>query len=106
MPRLLSAATALALLAAAPAGAGEVKVGMVGGQYAPRQVSAKVGDTLVFSNDDFENHMVFTPSFGHGFDLGAQKPGETRKYEAMKEGTFEVECVFHPQMVTKVTVAK
>jgi plastocyanin len=50
--------------------------------------------------------MVFSPSFGHGFDLGSQKPGELRKLEVKKEGTFDVECVFHPEMVTKVTVSK
>ena len=103
--RLLWTAAALALLAA-PAVAGEHKVGMIGMQYAPKQVAAKVGDTLVFNNDDTENHMVFSPSFGHGFDLGSQKPGEVRKLEVRKEGAFEVECVFHPEMVTKVTVSK
>jgi hypothetical protein len=37
---------------------------------------------------------------------GSQKPGELRKLEVKKEGTFDVECVFHPEMVTKVTVSK
>jgi plastocyanin len=103
--RLLGTAGALVLLAG-PVAAGEHKVGMIGMQYAPQQVAAKVGDTLVFDNDDTENHAVFSPSFGHGFDLGAQKPGEMKKLEVRKEGTFDVECVFHPDMVTKVTVSK
>ena len=103
--RLLWTAAAFAFLAG-PVAAGEHKVGMIGMQYAPQQIAAKVGDTLVFDNDDTENHMVFSPSFGHGFDLGAQKPGEMRKLEVKKEGTFDVECVFHPEMVTKVTVSK
>jgi plastocyanin len=103
--RLTLAAGAFALVAGT-ASAGEHKIGMVGQQYAPKQVAAKLGDTLVFNNDDFENHVVFSPSFGHGFDLGAQKPGEMKKLEVKKEGPFEVECVIHPGMMTKVTVSK
>jgi plastocyanin len=103
--RLLWTAAVFAFLAG-PVAAGEHKVGMIGMQYAPQQIAAKIGDTLVFNNDDTENHMVFSPSFGHGFDLGSQKPGEMRKLEVKKEGTFDVECVFHPEMVTKVTVSK
>jgi plastocyanin len=100
---MLAAAIVMAAFAAQAA---DIEVKMAGAQYAPEQVKAKVGDTLVFKNDDMMDHAVFVPTNGFGVHLGGQKPGQTKSLALKQEGAFEVECVVHPNMVTKVTVTK
>jgi plastocyanin len=101
----IAIATAL-ILAAGAAGAAEIEVGMKDGQYAPEEIRAKLGDTLVFTNDDSEPHAVYVPTNGFGIHFGGQKPGEVRKLPLKQEGNFEVECVVHPGMLTKVMVTR
>jgi plastocyanin len=101
MRAMLSAAL---VLAAGSVHAADIQVSMAGSEYVPVQITAKVGDTLVFNNDDDTNHMVFVPTYGFGVDLGSQKPGEVRKLALKRAGSFEVECVVHREMLTKVTV--
>lgn len=91
-------------LVAANAGAAEITVSMDGAAYQPVQVNAAVGDTLRFVNNDTVKHDVFVPTADHAFDLGALEPGEERRLTLRKAGTFEVECVFHPEMLSKVEV--
>ncbi len=98
-------ALALVLLAATPASAAEHTVTMSGMSYAPRAITAKVGDFLRFLNDDSETHQVFVPTKGFGVDLGTQKSEQALLLKLMRAGTFEVECVLHPDMLTRVTVA-
>jgi plastocyanin len=98
--------TGVALLFAAPALAADIKVGMAGSTYSPATIKAKVGDTLVFENDDFTNHWVFVPTAGYSFDLGNQKEKEMRRYTLKKPGKFEIECVVHPAMKIMVEVTQ
>lgn len=88
----------------APAWAAEHVVTMAGMAYAPAEVEARVGDTLRFANDDGMEHNVFVPTAGFGIDLGKQEPGTERVMTLGKAGAFEVECVFHPDMLTRVVV--
>lgn len=87
-----------------PATAAEIKVTMAGAAYQPANISAAVGDTIRFLNDDTSNHNVFVPTAGHALDLGKQEPGQEAVLTLGKAGTFEVECVFHPGMLTIVEV--
>ncbi len=103
--RLATAAILCAALAAGGAAAEEFKIGMMGSAYTPKLVKAKVGDTLVFNNDDFTNHWVFNPKPGQAFSIGVQKEGETRRLTLLQPGTYEIECVLHPQMNMTVEVA-
>ncbi|MEO3428063.1 hypothetical protein AAFN88_04350 [Pelagibius sp. CAU 1746] len=94
------------LLAAAPvaAQAAEVTVRMEGANYVPAKVEARVGDRLVFLNDDAVDHNVFVPTAGHGVDLGKQAPGSSSELPLGKAGAFEVECVIHSAMRLAVQV--
>lgn len=107
MKRIVAAALAAAALAlSVGAGAGEITVVAKDDSYAPRMIAARVGDTLKFVNQDYVDHAVLVPTFGFGADLGVMKPGAASPAMPLgKAGTFDVHCVFHPGMKTKVTVA-
>lgn len=105
--RILVAALAeVAVVWAAPVFAAEHVVKMSGMAYAPKEIRAKVGDTIRFVNDDGTNHAVFVATKGHGVNLGTQKPKAETKLALAKEGRFEVECVIHPRMHLVVVVMK
>jgi plastocyanin len=102
----LSWATGFVLVAAAgQAGAAEQIVTMAGGAYQPAAVTAKVGDTVRFVNDDADWHDVFVPTAGYALDLGKQEQGEEVILTLTKPGAFEVECVHHLPMLLTVEVA-
>jgi len=79
-------------------------VTMKGAAYSPEMVTAAVGDSVRFVNDDDQNHGVFVPTAGFALDLGKQEPGQEKSYVLGKAGKFTVECVFHSHMMTTVEV--
>ena len=95
-------------LAAMPAGAAaeaeEIRISMAGAAYAPAVVEAKIGDTLVFDNDDDVAHDVFIPTVGFAVDLGRQDPLTQTALSLGRLGMFDVECVLHPGMHARVVV--
>jgi plastocyanin len=103
-PRLATLAACLAAGAAFAATGNEIKVSMVGSAYAPGQLKAKVGDTLVFSNDDIATHWVYVPTEGFQVSRAGLKEGETFKLSLRKAGTFRVACGLHDNMTMTVTV--
>lgn len=106
---LLIAVCATGLVGGAAARAAtstEHKITMQFSAYAPTALNARVGDTLVFVNDDDTNHTVFVPTVGFGIDLGPQKPSETRRLTLRRDGRFEVECVNHAAMLLTITVTR
>ncbi|MGH6923967.1 MAG: cupredoxin domain-containing protein [Propylenella sp.] len=104
--RLSRHAVAIGVLLAASgqAVAAEHAVTMAGGQYAPQKLTVAPGDTVRFVNDDTADHNVFAPTGGLAFDLGKLEPGQEATYAFVKAGTYDVECVFHPHMLTVVEV--
>ncbi|WEX86570.1 cupredoxin domain-containing protein [Sinorhizobium garamanticum] len=84
--------------------AGEHRIGMAGMAYAPAMIEAKVGDTLVFVNDDTEAHNVLTATVGFSTDLGKQDPGSETSLTLRKSGAFDLECVIHEEMHARVVV--
>jgi plastocyanin len=79
-------------------------VTMAASVYHPPTLTARVGDTLRFVNDDGTEHGVFVPTVGYATDLGTQKSKEARELILLKPGSFEVECTFHEHMLLKVEV--
>jgi plastocyanin len=84
--------------------AAEITVLMSNHEYQPTQVAASVGDTIRFVNNDGTDHNVFIPTAGFASDLGKQEPGQEKTLTVGKTGKFDVECVFHPGMLTTVEV--
>lgn len=82
------------------------KIGMAESKFGPAAVKAKVGDTLSFVNDDYENHWVYVPNFGHQISRAGMKPGENWNVTLHQPGTFIVNCGLHAKMTTTVTVER
>lgn len=102
MRSLLPVGIFLTLVAAAQGAEHEIR--MAGSDYHPAILEARVGDILVFVNDDFEAHNVFVPTIAFSTDLGKQDPDKPARLLLTKPGAFEVECVFHPGMIARVVV--
>ncbi len=98
------AAITLMLGATTAALAGEVKVEQQNRAFMPQTVTAKVGDTLVFTNGDLYTHNMFSTTPGREFNLGGQSPGTVKSLPLTKAGAIEVECQIHPRMHLTVTV--
>lgn len=73
--------------------------------FAPRTVTIKVGQQILFRNKDPFGHNVFSPSMGGVFDIGLQEPGTETPVAFSTPGEFIVQCRIHPKMRAKVTVA-
>jgi plastocyanin len=103
--RTAAAAILLTGLCSTAAGAAETHVvTTAGAAYAPAEITAKVGDSIRFINDDQADHDVFVPTIDHAVDLGVQKPGTEATLKLGRSGRFDVECVIHDHMKLVVEV--
>jgi len=93
---LMSAAFSLPLLAADSAG--DHIVGQKNKAFTQDELTVKVGEKIIFKNDDDVRHNVFSKSEGFEFNLKMQAPGTESTISFDKEGTVEVRCALHPKM--------
>ena len=71
--------------------------------FAPAQIAAHVGDTIVWVNADFVAHTA-TARNG-AWDM--MMPPNTKKELVLKSaGTVDYYCKFHPNMIGKITVTE
>jgi plastocyanin len=78
--------------------------------YRPNPVSIKVGETVIWTNNDLTIHTVTegNPSTNvptNGFDSGLLNPDETFKYVFEKAGTIQYHCILHPAMIGSVIIS-
>jgi plastocyanin len=102
----------------------EAKVSIVPGAstlgeraFSPNPITVKVGDTVIWTNDDNQFHTVTSgdPSgggeTGKVFDSGVSgttaltTKGKTFSHEFAEKGEFPYFCQLHPTMVGKVIVS-
>ena len=84
--------------AAAPAAAtGTVAVSMKNIQFVPKSVTAKVGQTVKWTNDDSVDHNV-TATSGATFKSSNFGQGGTYVQKLTKAGTIKYVCTIHPGM--------
>ena len=97
-----------ALLAAGTgqAGAADHVIGQKNKAFTVASVEAKVGDDVVFVNDDGVFHNIFSLSEAQSFNLGAYGPGVSKKMKLEKAGKIEVECAIHPRMKMVIDVVR
>jgi plastocyanin len=96
------AAALLGILAAAPPGRAEtIQIEVMRLAYSPAQVTAHVGDTIEWVNNDFIAHTA--TGRNHQFDVTMQ-PHKSAKAVLSKPGKIEYYCRFHPNMKGEVTV--
>lgn len=102
--RLLPVLAGLCLLA----GSGDAQAPKVIAQrdisFAPRTVTIKVGEQVIFRNDDPFGHNVYSPAQENVFDIGLQEPGTETPVTFAVSGEFTIQCRIHPKMRAKVTV--
>ena len=97
-------ATLLCLSNATSALAADHVITQTGKAFSATAMTAKVGDTLSFRNDDPFVHNIFSLSEVQSFDLGTFAKGETRQVKLAKPGKMEIECAVHPEMKLVVEV--
>ena len=100
-----AAAPATSTPAAAPGAGGTVAVSMKNIQVAPKSVTAKVGQTVKWTNDDSVDHNV-TATSGETFKSKTFGQGATYAYKLDKAGTIKYVCTIHPGMEGTIVVTK
>ncbi len=90
------------IVCAVPARAETIKVVMKNLEIAPAQITAKVGDTIVWDNQDVFAHTATATDKSFDVMLPPKKSGSLK---VTKAGTFDYFCKFHPNMKAKLIVA-
>jgi plastocyanin len=87
--------------------------GLADKAYTPNPVSANVGDTVSWTNNDSTVHTVTSgaalndPNKGKYFDSGIIGPkGKVFSFKFDKQGSFRYFCTVHPTMIGKVSVTE
>lgn len=104
--RVLVPATALLMLAGSGGAQAPKIIAQRDISFVPRAVSIKVGEQVVFRNDDPFGHNVYSPAQENIFDIGLQEPGTETPVTFTVPGEFTLQCRIHPKMRAKVTVTE
>ena len=75
---------------------------MTNRSYDPQQVTIKVGDTVIWVNQDAPKHDVVADNGEFKSDLFDK--GDTFSFTFTKAGTYPYHCSIHPGMVGTVVV--
>jgi plastocyanin len=86
--------------------AAEHVVGQKDKEFTVSKLKIKVGDVVVFRNDDPFFHNIYSLSDNQFFDVGSSRQGTEKKVPFKKEGIVEVECAIHPAMKMVIEVSK
>jgi plastocyanin len=73
--------------------------------FVPEKVSARVGQTVVWTNEDDVAHTVKAKS-GADFASKALSKGDTYKAKLTKAGTIDYVCTIHPSQTGTITVTQ
>ncbi len=92
------------ILSAGLAGAADLIVSQKKRSFDPKLLNAKLGDTVLFLNDDRYAHNLYSETPGFEFNIRKQMPGDKHSIELDKRGKFEIRCVIHPRMMMTVNV--
>jgi plastocyanin len=84
-------------------GGGAAEVSMHDIQFDPSKVTASVGDTVTWTNNDSVDHDVTADSFSSG-ESGGMAPGDTFEHTFDEAGNFDYVCTVHPGMEGSVVV--
>ena len=72
--------------------------------FTPTVVTARVGDTLVFVNEDEVEHEVHSMATDAGLTIQSQKPRQWDRVELSSPGVMRFGCAIHPSMRLEVKV--
>jgi plastocyanin len=66
--------------------------------FSEAEITIKVGDTVVFVNDDNIAHNVLSTSPDNSFNLGLLAPGTSAPVTFSAPGEIPIICAIHPSM--------
>jgi plastocyanin len=90
--------------ATAPAASGDtIQIKMQDFQFAPTTTTAKVGQTVKWTNNDTAEHNVVATK-GENFKSATFGKGKTFEYKLDKPGTIDYVCTLHSNMKASITV--
>jgi plastocyanin len=93
---------AIAFAAASPAAAAVVKIEIKGIAFPPAKATAKVGDTVEWTNKDFVAHTATARDKSFDVNLPPAKSGRT---VLKKPGKIAYYCRYHPNMTAEIDVS-
>jgi len=86
-----------------PAHAETIHVTIENLEFTPTEVTAKVGDVVVWDNKDFLAHTATATNNDWNVVISPKQAG---KVELKKAGTFDYFCRFHPNMKARLVVTQ
>jgi plastocyanin len=104
--RLHAFAIAAGLCLAGSALAADLTVTQKDKAFSTKDVQVKVGDRVVFVNEDTVTHNVYSLTKGQEFEIKTQLPGKADAVKFDRPGVALVECAIHPKMKVSVHVAR
>jgi plastocyanin len=72
--------------------------------FNPGAMTVKVGDAVVFLNDDSVTHHVYSSTKGQEFSLETLNAGKSGSHTFANKGRVDVRCGLHPGMRLVVTI--
>jgi plastocyanin len=93
------------LMAVTPASGADLIVVQNNKAFTPSEIRIRVGDRVVFANEDEVTHNVFSPTPGLEFQIRSQQPGQSDAVSFIKPGVRDVRCAIHPKMRMRLTVS-
>jgi plastocyanin len=96
-----AALTALSTWSPAPASAATIQVTIDKVAYGPANISARVGDTIEWSNNDFVGHTATNRDKSWDFLI---LPNKKQTLTLKKAGEIDYYCKFHPNMKGHISV--
>jgi len=84
--------------------AADKMIGQKGKVFSETEVTVKVGESLIYMNDDSVAHNILSTTAGNEFNLGSQEPGASSPAKFKAAGDVKVLCAIHPRMQMTVRV--
>ena len=97
----MTVAALAAALWTAPAFGETITVAMGNVTYTPEKISARIGDTIVWINNDVFAHTATARDKSWDVNI---LPKKTGSYSVTKAGDIEYYCRYHPNMVGQIEV--
>jgi plastocyanin len=73
-------------------------------EFSVKELTVKVGDRVMFVNNDTVTHNVYSDTKGVEFEIELQPPGRTDSVRFSRPGVADVKCAIHPNMKLRVEV--
>jgi plastocyanin len=81
----------------------DTKVSIHDATFDPQNITIKMGQSVLWTNNDSEDHTVTADD--KSFDSQSLAPGKTFSHMFMNQGTFTYHCSIHTKMKGQVTVS-